>query len=42
MPLVHVLFVDTPEIEWGKTTLHTEPTRTLTHKRRNELLPEEI
>jgi hypothetical protein len=42
MPLVHALFVDTPDAQSGKTSPNTTPIATPTHKRRNELLPEEI
>ena len=42
MPLVHALLADAPIIQPGTTTLSTTPIPTPTHKRRNELLPEEI
>jgi hypothetical protein len=42
MPLVHALFVDTPDTQSGKTTPETAPMPRPTQKRRNELLPEEI
>jgi hypothetical protein len=42
MPLVHALLEDAPHIQPGKTNPDTAPTPTTTHKRRNELLPEEI
>ena len=42
MPLVHALLADAPDIQPGKTNPSTAPTQTTTHKRRNELLPEEI
>jgi hypothetical protein len=41
MPLVHALLADPPDIR-GKTTSDTAPIPSPTHKRRNELLPEEI
>jgi hypothetical protein len=42
MPLVHALLADTSDTQPGKTTPDTAPMPTPTHKRRNELLPEEI
>jgi hypothetical protein len=42
MPLVHALLSDAPHIQPGKTNPDTAPTPPTTHKRRNELLPEEI
>ena len=42
MPLVHALLADTSDTQPGKTTPDTAPTPSPTHKRRNELLPEEI
>jgi hypothetical protein len=42
MPLVHALLADAPHIQPGKTNPETESTPSPTHKRRNELLPEEI
>jgi hypothetical protein len=42
MPLVHALFVDTPDTQSGKTTPETAPMPGPTQKRRNELLAEEI
>jgi hypothetical protein len=42
MPLVHALLADAPGTQPGKTNPDTAPTPTPTHKRRNELLPEEI
>ncbi len=42
MPLVHALLADAPDTQPGKTSPHTAPIPTPTHKRRNELLPEEI
>jgi hypothetical protein len=41
-PLVHALLADTSDTQPGKTTPDTAPMPTPTHKRRNELLPEEI
>jgi hypothetical protein len=42
MPLVHALLADAPHIQPGKTNTDTVPIPSPTHKRRNELLPEEI
>jgi hypothetical protein len=42
MPLVHALLADTADIPSGKTNPDAAPMPTPTHKRRNELLPEEI
>ena len=42
MPLVHALLADTSDTQLGKTTPDTAPMPTPTHKRRNELLPEDI
>jgi hypothetical protein len=42
MPLVHALLADTSDTQPGKTTPDTSSTPSPTHKRRNELLPEEI
>jgi hypothetical protein len=42
MPLVHALLADAPHIQPGKTNPDTASTPSPTHKRRNELLPEEI
>jgi hypothetical protein len=42
MPLVHALLADTPDTPSGKTIPDAAPMPTPTHKRRNELLPEEI
>jgi hypothetical protein len=42
MPLVHALVADTSDTQPGKTNPDTAPMPTPTHKRRNELLPEEI
>jgi hypothetical protein len=42
MPLVHALLADASDTQPGKTTPDTAPMLTPTHKRRNELLPEEI
>jgi hypothetical protein len=42
MPLVHALRADASDTQPGKTTPDTAPMPTPTHKRRNELLPEEI
>jgi hypothetical protein len=42
MPLVHDLLADTSDTEPGKTNPDAPPTPSPTHKRRNELLPEEI
>jgi hypothetical protein len=42
MPLVHALLADAPHIQPGKTNPDTAPMPSPTHKRRNELLPEEI
>jgi hypothetical protein len=41
-PLVHALLADTSDTQPGKTTPDTAAMPTPTHKRRNELLPEEI
>jgi hypothetical protein len=40
--LVHALLADAPHIQPGKATPDTAPMPSPTHKRRNELLPEEI
>jgi hypothetical protein len=42
MPLVHALLADGSDTQPRKTISITSPTLTTTHKRRNELLPEEI
>ena len=42
MPLVHALLADAPDTQPGKTNSNTAPIPTPTHKRRNELLREEI
>jgi hypothetical protein len=42
MPLVHALLADLSDTQPGKTTPDTTPMPTPTHKRLNELLPEEI
>ena len=42
MPLVHALLADAPHIQPGKTNPDTAPIPTPTHKRRNELLREEV
>ena len=42
MPLVHALLADAPDTRPGKTISNTAQIPTPTHKRRNELLPEEI
>jgi hypothetical protein len=42
MPLVHALLADTSDTQPGKTSPDSAPMPTSTHKRRNELLPEEI
>jgi hypothetical protein len=42
MPLVHALLADASGTQPGKTNVNTAPMLTSTHKRRNELLPEEI
>jgi hypothetical protein len=42
MPLVHALLADDANIQPGKTNASTAPIPIPTHKRRNELLPEEI
>ena len=42
MPLVHALLADASDTQPGKTNPDTAPMPTPTHKRRNELLPEEI
>jgi hypothetical protein len=39
---VHALLADGSDTQPGKTISITAPTPTPTHKRRNELLPEEI
>jgi hypothetical protein len=41
-PLVHALLADASGTQPGKTNVNTAPIPTPTHKRRNELLPEEI
>ena len=41
MPLVHALLADGSDTQPGKIISITTPTPTTTHKRRNELLPEE-
>jgi hypothetical protein len=42
MPLVHALLADALATQPGKTNPDTPPIPMPTHKRRNELLPEEI
>ena len=42
MPLLNALLADASGTQPGKTNANTAPTPTPTHKRRNELLPEEI
>jgi hypothetical protein len=42
MPLVHALLADGATIQPGKTNFISAPIPIPTHKRRNELLPEEI
>jgi hypothetical protein len=42
MPLVRILLAEASDTQPGKTSLVAAPTSTPTHKRRNELLPEEI
>jgi hypothetical protein len=42
MPLVHALLADRSDTQSGKTNPNAAPMPTPTHKRRNELLPEEI
>jgi hypothetical protein len=42
MPLVHALLADAAGNQPGKTNWDITPMPTPTHKRRNELLPEEI
>jgi hypothetical protein len=42
MPLVHALLADDADIQPGETNAITAPMPIPTHKRRNELLPEEI
>ena len=42
MPLVHTLLADASATQPGKTNPDTAPIPTPTHKRRNELLPEEV
>ena len=42
MPLVHALLADAPDTQRGKINPDTAPIPTPTHKRRNELLTEEI
>jgi hypothetical protein len=42
MPLVHALFADALATQPGKTNPNAAPMPSPTHKRRNELLPEEI
>jgi hypothetical protein len=42
MPLVHALLADRSDTLAGKTNPNTAPIPSPTHKRRNELLPEEI
>jgi hypothetical protein len=42
MPLVHALLADDTSIQPGKTNSIIAPIPIPTHKRRNELLPEEI
>ena len=41
MPLVHALLADASDSQRGKTNPYTAPIPTPTHKRRNELVPEE-
>jgi hypothetical protein len=42
MPLVHALLADASDTQPGKTISSPTPNPLSTHKRRNELLPEEI
>jgi hypothetical protein len=42
MPLVHALLADRSDTQPEKTNSNTAPLPSPTHKRRNELLPEEI
>jgi hypothetical protein len=42
MPLVHALLADDANIQPGKIISSTAPEPIPTHKRRNELMPEEI
>jgi hypothetical protein len=42
MPLVHALLADRSDTQAGKINPNTAPIPTPTHKRRNELLPEEL
>ena len=42
MPLVHALLADASNTQPGKRNPNAAPMPTPTHKRRNELLPEEI
>jgi hypothetical protein len=42
MPLVRALLADGSDTQPGKTNPNTAPMPSPTHKRRNELLPEEI
>jgi hypothetical protein len=42
MPLVHALLADSSDTLAGKANPNTAPMPSPTHKRRNELLPEEI
>jgi hypothetical protein len=42
MPLVNALLADGSDAQPGKTNPNTAPMPSQTHKRRNELLPEEI
>ena len=42
MPLVHALLASESNTQPGKTNPNTPPMPSPTHKRRNELLPEEI
>jgi len=42
MPLVHALLADAPDTQPRKTNPDTRLILTPTHKRRNELLPEEV
>jgi hypothetical protein len=42
MPVVHALLAEGSDAQPGKTNPDTAPTPSPTHKRRNELLPEEI
>jgi hypothetical protein len=42
MPLVHALLADRSDTQAGKINPNTAAIPTPTHKRRNELLPEEI